>query len=143
MNQVSQTPSSTDGLDASHHRWMSPLGIVLMLLGGAGTLLLSTVVMGRISSVLEGSQIYSFQVLYEGLWLLFFASLFVLGGSLLVSALRKVTHNAVPGPTLYVMGASLMVIGLMMLMYDQVFQAALAMGIGLVLMIAEWYYDEI
>ncbi|MGV6859137.1 MAG: hypothetical protein ACWA5X_09200 [bacterium] len=149
MTQIHPADNPTDqpastGLNATHHRWLMPLGWLLALAGGAGTLLLVVVMVNRVVGVVEsGVMAPPLQMLYEGLWLLFFASLFTLGISLVVSALRKVRRNAVPGPTLYVMGASLMVLGLMMAMYDQVFQAALSLGMGLVLMIAEWYYDEI
>ncbi len=123
------------------HRGLGLLGVLLGLPGMIGTLALVTVLVSRISLDQQGGGLFVKQFMYEGLWLLFFASLFVLGASLVVSSARQVTRNVVPGPTLYVMGSSLMVIGLMMLMYDNFWQAMAAMGVGLLLMIAEWYYD--
>lgn len=138
-NSLSSVPSNQSG------------GVVLILLGlliaaaGLGfSYVVGVLLFDQYQSLSSGNYpISTQQLLYEGLWLVFFVSLTILGLSLLMSGLKNKKHDVVPGPTLYFMGASLMAIALMMAMYGQVLHAVVAAVVGLVLMVLEWYYDVV
>lgn len=126
-------------------------GVMLVLLGlviaSAGVVLsgiISVLLFDQFQTASDGLAVVSTnQFLYEILWLVFSLGLTILGLSLMVSGLRGRTHDVVPGPTLYFMGAALMAIGLMMGMYGQVLHACVAALAGLTLMVVEWYYDVV
>lgn len=142
MKQIRAVPFET----SSQHG-----GVLLILLGlviaAAGLLLsfiISVLLFDQFQTLgIEPAVVSPNQFLYEGLWLLFSLSIAVLGLSLMVSGMAGRRHDIVPGPTLYVMGAAMMAIALMMAMYGQVLHAVLAAIAGLTLMVIEWYYDVV
>jgi hypothetical protein len=80
----------------------------------------------------------SLDKVYSGVWLVFAAALLVAGVSLVGGALRGVRSNLVRGPTLYILGASLGVIGLFLFFAREPASAVLALVAGLVLIVVEY-----
>lgn len=81
------------------------------------------------------------EVLFLTVWLIFAFSLVIAALSLLRSAWRGRRRNIVPGPTLYVVGACLVIIALFMLEAGALVPSALTAGFGLILMIVEYRMD--
>lgn len=120
------------------------LGLVIAGVGAALSFIVGVLLFDQYQAAASGGfSVGNHQFLYEGLWLVFFVSLTVLGISLLFSGFNRRQHNVVPGPTLYFMGAALLAIALMMTMYGQVLHAVVAAVAGVTLMIIEWYYDVV
>ena len=71
------------------------------------------------------------------IWLIFFVSLAVAGLSLLRSGFRRKRHDLVPGPTLYFLGASLVVNGLFLLVVSEYIYAMVAISAGLLFLYLE------
>ncbi|MEM7281719.1 MAG: hypothetical protein AAF438_08835 [Pseudomonadota bacterium] len=76
-------------------------------------------------------------VVYHAMWWLFFASLAVVGLSLIQASFVGRRNNLVPGPTLYLLGATLIINGFFLLMFGQAGWAALAILSGVVFMYLE------
>ncbi|MFK8014166.1 MAG: hypothetical protein AB8G17_01830, partial [Gammaproteobacteria bacterium] len=117
-------------------------GLVFLV---AGTRTLLGGVQGLVQVVGQhSSQFYSQRdTLYVLVWVIFSASLIIAGVSLLGASYRARRHNMVPGPTLYVAGASLMVIAFFLVAAHALLPAIAAAIIATSLMIAEYSSEHI
>ena len=107
------------------------IGIICISAAVIGTYWLSRILPGLYSSIVNSS--YSFMknsLIFHLLWLVFFLSLFVTGVKLIISAVNKRTTDLVPGLPLYFAGASLVIIGLFYLVFQQTAYAITAIIIG-------------
>lgn len=82
-------------------------------------------------------------VVYVAMWCVFALSVLAAGVSLAYSAVRGRGHNMVPGPTLYVAGASLFIIALFLVAGGALLVALVFALIGAVLMIIEYGSDAV
>lgn len=107
------------------------IGIACISAAVIGIYWLSKILPGLYSSVVDSG--YSFMknsVVFHLLWLVFFLSLFVTGVKLIISAVNKRTTDLVPGLPLYFAGASLVIIGLFYLVFQQTAYAITAIVVG-------------
>ena len=114
------------------------LGIAFTVCAAVGIFWLSRIIPGLYSSV--QSSTYSFMhnsLVFHLVWLIFFISLLIAGVRLIVSALKKRTKDLVPGLSLYFAGASLVIIGLFYLLFQQTSYAIAAILAGCVCIYAE------
>ena len=82
-------------------------------------------------------------LIYLLLWLLFSLSAAWTGAALLLSARRGARRDIVPGPPLYVAGASLVGIGLFLLIAGALAGGSAAVVVGVMLMVAEYRSDTL
>ncbi len=131
--------AQVNALDPRFRRGVLALGVLLTLLGAAGTLALSAVLFFLFQAIVEGGQgFWSSLALFHLLWLVFTLSLFASGVTLIAAAVQGRRRDLVSGPWLYLLGASLAVIGLYLLLYQPAWYAWLALVLGLVVIWAEW-----
>lgn len=76
--------------------------------------------------------------IYHAVWLVFFLALLVVGVSMIVSTIRGRSSDIIPGPSLYVMGTSLVVAGMFQMVFGNIEMAAITGLIGVVLMVVEY-----
>lgn len=120
------------------------LGIVLAILGAAGTLVISTMLAFLLPAVFDGGLGFlSHQALFQVMWAVVFLSLFVTGVSLISSGSQGRRHDLVPGLTLYFLGAALLVNGLLLLSSGHLVYAILACVIGTAVVMLEWQTEVI
>lgn len=106
-----------------------------VLLAGAGRALLS---------VQEAASVFSDRdALFVATWCVFAASLVAAGVSLLWSAWRARARNLVPGPTLYLAGASLMVIAMFLVAAGTLAAAVAAAIVATALMMTEYFSETV
>lgn len=107
------------------------IGIICISAAVIGGYWLSKILPGLYSSIVDSG--YSFMknsVVFHLLWLVFFLSLLVTGVKLIISAVNKRTTDLVPGLPLYFAGASLVIIGLFYLVFQQIAYAITAIVVG-------------
>lgn len=75
---------------------------------------------------------------YYFAWLVFFGGLFAVGVSLMVASVQGRREDVVPGPSLYLMGAALLIAGMAQLLFGRPGLAGLTGLAGLVLMYVEY-----
>ena len=115
------------------------VGGIFAAIAAAGLIGMGSLFLVVVSQLLDGSRVYSHNfAIYNALWTVFFISLLIAGISLIISGKRRKTHDLVPGISLYLAGASLIVIGFYLFIYDDLLYALIAMVIGLILVVAEW-----
>ncbi|HID80940.1 MAG TPA: hypothetical protein EYH06_14305 [Chromatiales bacterium] len=120
------------------------IGALFAALAAAGLIGMGSHFLIVITHVLDGSIAYSRNfAIYNALWIIFFISFLIAGISLIISGVRRKLHDLVPGISLYLAGASLIVIGFYLFIYDELIYAAVAMLVGLTLMIVEWFSKTI
>ena len=96
------------------------IGIICTSAAAIGLFWLSKIIPGIYHTLMQnGLSFMSNAILFHLLWVIFFISLLVTGIKLLISALKKRKKNLVPGITLYFLGASLVIIGLFYLVFEQ------------------------
>ncbi|MEM7401201.1 MAG: hypothetical protein AAF304_04545 [Pseudomonadota bacterium] len=78
----------------------------------------------------NGFSFMSNSFLFHLIWAVFFISLLVTGIKLLISAIKKRNKDLVSGLTLYFLGASLVVIGLFYLIFQQYTYALITIIVG-------------
>jgi len=76
--------------------------------------------------------------LYHAVWLVFFLALLVVGVSLMVSTVKGKTNDIIPGPSVYVMGTTLVIAGMFQLVFGNIELAAVTGLVGIVLMAVEY-----
>ncbi len=76
--------------------------------------------------------------IYHAVWLVFFLTLLAVGVSLMVSVIKGRSRDIVPGPSLYIMGTSLVIAGMFQLVFGNIELAAVTGLIGIVLMVVEY-----
>ncbi len=92
---------------------------------------LSKIIPGIYNSLIEND--FSFMtnsLIFHFIWAVFFISLFITGIKLLISAIKKRNKDLVSGLTLYFLGASLVIIGLFYLVFQQYPYALIAILAG-------------
>lgn len=115
------------------------LGIVAAILGAAGTLGISKMLLYLIPKLNDGE--YSFLshlALFQFMWVVFFVSLLIAGVKLVFSGIRRKRHDIVPGLSLYFLGAALIVNGFLMFTYGHVLYASVTVLIGAMVSYLEW-----
>jgi len=120
------------------------IGALFAVLAAAGLIGMGSHFLIVISNILDGSIAYSKNfAIYNALWIIFFISFLIAGISLIISGARRKLHDLVPGISLYLAGSSLIVIGFYLFIYDELIYAVIAMAVGLILMIAEWFSETV
>ena len=107
------------------------IGIICTGAAAIGLFWLSKIVPGIYHTLSEnGFSFMSNSIVFHLLWVVFFISLLVTGIKLVISALNKRKKDLVPGITLYFLGASLVVIGLFYLVFEQYAYAVISIIVG-------------
>lgn len=126
-------------LEQSSNKKLIILGAVIAIVGAAGILRISTMLAFLLPQMVEGNfSFLSHQALFQIMWAVFAISLFITGISLIVSGVKNKKHDLVPGLTLYFLGASLIINGILLLMYGHTLYAAVAIIIGAIVTFLEW-----
>lgn len=116
------------------------MGVSGVIAGAAG-------VMGGFANVrllvasLQGSTgagLFTPMTAYYFAWLVFFGGLIAVGISLVAAAMQGRREDIVPGPSLYLMGAALLVAGMAQLLFGRPGLAAATGLAGIVLMYVEY-----
>ena len=76
--------------------------------------------------------------LYQAVWMVFFLAMLAAGISLMIAAIRGRSSDIVPGPSIYVMGTTLVIAGMFQLLFGEFERAAVTGLVGMVLMVAEY-----
>lgn len=75
---------------------------------------------------------------YHMTWLVFFAGLLAVGISLMAATIQGRSEDIVPGPSIYIMGVTLVIAAMFQLVFGRPSLAAASAVVGIVLMVAEW-----
>ncbi len=106
-------------------------GIICTGTAAIGVFWLSRIIPGIYFTLKQnGFSFMSNTIIFHLLWVIFFVSLLITGIKLLISALNKRTKDLVPGMTLYFLGASLVIIGLFYLVFEQYAYALISIMAG-------------
>ena len=120
-------------------RMVMALGLILAMVGASGTLLLTWMLGALIPGFIQGHfPFLSFQLLFQLLWLVFFVSLFITGLSLIRSGAVRKRKDLVPGLTLYFLGASLVINGMLLLTFGHLGVGAGLVTSGVLAILLEW-----
>lgn len=137
------TSTNSDGPFAP--RALTPLARALLVIAGVIFVAAGVAAAATLAAFLvvqpEGISRLSFtgrEFAYGAVWLIFSIALLVAGTSMATGAIRGARRDLVRGPTLYILGTCLGVIGLFLLTAHQVVSAGLAIVAGLVLIIVEY-----
>ncbi len=79
-------------------------------------------------------------VIYYSVWQVAALCLLISGISVVRSGFKRKRHDLVPGPTLYLLGLSVIVIGFFLFTFDNMLLAVLAVVLGALLVYWEWAY---
>lgn len=85
-----------------------------------------------------GAGLFTPMTAYYFAWLVFFGGLIAVGISLVAAAMQGRREDIVPGPSLYLMGAALLVAGMAQLLFGRPGLAAATGLAGIVLMYVEY-----
>lgn len=89
-------------------------------------------------AVSGAGSLFTPMAVYHLVLLAFFLSLLIVGISLIAAAVNGRSEDIVPGPSLYVMGAALLIAAMCQLLFGRPGLAAASAVAGFVLMIAEY-----
>ncbi|RUM94473.1 MAG: hypothetical protein DSZ28_02985 [Thiothrix sp.] len=131
----------TESYDAgvARSRLILFIGALAAILGAAGVLAISPLLVYLIPKLVNGEYSYLFNLaLFQFMWAVFFVSLLVAGIKLVISGANRKRYDIIPGLTLYFLGAALMVNGFLMLMYGHVIYAGIAILVGSIVSYLEW-----
>ena len=107
------------------------IGLVCIATSVFGLYWLSKIVPGIFHTLKEsGFSFMANSIIFHLVWVVFFISLFITGIKLLISAVKKRSKDLVSGTTLYFLGASLVIIGLFYLLFQEYTYALIAMLSG-------------
>jgi hypothetical protein len=124
---------------ATRSRFIIVLGAIAAVLGAAGILAISPMLVYFIPKLTSGEYRYLFNlVLFQFMWAVFFISLLIAGIKLIISGVKRKRHDIIPGLTLYFLGAALIVNGLLMLAYGHTLYAGITVLIGVAVAYIEW-----
>ena len=124
---------------ATRSRLIIVLGAIAAVLGAAGILAISPMLVYLIPKLTSGEYRYLFNlVLFQFMWAVFFISLLIAGIKLIISGVKRKRHDIIPGLTLYFLGAALIVNGLLMLTYGHTLYAGITVLIGVAVAYIEW-----
>lgn len=119
-------------------------GIITAVIAAAGLIGSGAILMTTITHLLDNSPLYAAKHLVVAvMWVVFFIALLVAGIQLVKSGLSRRLYNLVPGISLYFAGLALMVNGFYFFIHQQFLFAAVAIILGLVLVVAEWGTETI
>lgn len=119
------------------------VGLVFCLVGGAIALSAGQALWSLLTQLLGHGVFTLRDALYVLVWVVFSLSLLAAGVALLSAAWRARRYNMVPGPTLYLAGASLMIIALFLLAAGVPIYAVIAGAVGAALMVAEYSSEHV
>ena len=120
------------------------LGVLAAVVGAVGTLLVAWMLGSMAPHWLDGRlAFFTYQLLFQALWLLFFVSMFVLGLKLIRSGRERRRHDVVPGLTLYYLGAALAMIGVMLVAFGNLAVGAALFVAGALAIYVEWSTEVI
>lgn len=113
-------------------------GIICAVAALLGLYWIVRIIPGILHTISEsGFSFISNTILFHLIWLIFFLSLLVTGIKLFNSALKKRNKDLVSGITLYFLGASLVVIGLFYLVFQEYPYALMAIIAGILCIYVE------
>ncbi|NNF52218.1 MAG: hypothetical protein HKN59_07240 [Gammaproteobacteria bacterium] len=115
------------------------IGVVASVGGGIGGFSNLRLLAQDFATTVDGTRAFlTPMAAYHLAWLVFFAGLLVVGVSLIYATINGRSEDIVPGPSIYVMGASLIVAAMLQLMFGRPGLAAACAVAGIALMIAEY-----
>ncbi len=128
-----------DEQQSSSRPVITALGVVLAILGAAAVLRISTMLAFLLPRLADGELAFFWhQGLFQVMWAIFAVSLLITGISLIISGVRGKRRDLVPGLTLYFLGASLVINGLLLLIYGYPLYGGVAVAVGAVAVLVEW-----
>lgn len=123
----------------THRIFVGLLAVVSLIAGGIGLLMMTRLLIVDFATTDSGVRAFLTPfVIYHFLWWCFFASLAIAAISALISVTRGRTSDLVPGPTLYLLGSTLVVNGLFLFMFGAWVFAVSAIAAGILLMLVEY-----
>ncbi len=126
-----QNQSGASGVSSLQTSLTYITGIICAVAALLGLFWIVRIVPGILHTLDEnGFSFISNTILFHTLWLIFFISLLITGIKLFISAMKKRTNDLVSGSTLYFLGASLVVIGLFYLVFQEYTYALIAIIAG-------------
>lgn len=135
-------PRTDQPASAPFRAAVGTVGAGFLLAGGWSVATSLQALVGLVRAV-DGSVYGIREVLFLAAWAIFSFSLVIAGLALLRAAWRGRRRNLVPGPTLYVAGACLVVMALFMLAAGALVPSALTALLGGILIVAEYRSDVI
>lgn len=115
------------------------IGVVASVAGGIGGFASLRLLARDVSHSADGIRaLLTPMATYHLAWLVFFVSMIVIGVSLMVATIKGRSEDIVPGPSIYFMGAALLVVAMLQLMFGRPGLAAASAIAGVVLMVAEY-----
>lgn len=91
------------------------------------------------SQTADGARVFlTSMAVYYLIWIVFFLALLAAGISLMIAAMKGWSDDIVPGPSIYVMGTSLVIAGMFQLVFGDIELAAVTGLVGVVLMVVEY-----
>ena len=129
--ELSMANSSSQSANSLQSGLTFIIGIICTAVAAIGIFWLSKIIPGIYQTLTQnGFSFMSNSVLFHLIWAIFFINLLIAGFKLINSALNKRTKDLVPGLTLYFLGASLVIIGLFYLVFEQYTYAIAAIVTG-------------
>lgn len=115
------------------------IGVGLSVGGGIGGFSNLRLLAQDVSTTVEGTRAFlTSMAVYHFAWLAFFVAALAAGISLIAASIQGRSEDIVPGPSIYVMGASLIVAAMFQLMFGRPGLAAASAVAGIALMVAEY-----
>ncbi len=133
-----QAPQKHRQMDAVGRAAIGLAGVVASVAGGIGGFANLRLLAADFSTGQGLGGLFTPIGIYHAAWFLFFAGLLAVGISLMVSAVKGRREDIVPGPSLYVMGVSLIIAGMVQLLFGRLELAAATAVAGALLMIVEY-----
>lgn len=129
------------------HRQASAIGRALISLGGVGAsvaggigIFLNLRLLAQdVAVAADGTRsLFAPMTAYHFAWLAFFAGMLSVGISLIAASIKGRSEDIVPGPSLYIMGAALLIAAMCQLLFGRPGLAAVSALAGVALMVAEY-----
>lgn len=113
-------------------------GVIAVVAGIIGAFANLRLLAGSVAAVPDFGGLLAPMTAYYFAWLTFFGGLVAAGISLMVAAVQGRREDIVPGPSLYLMGAALLIAGMAQLLFGRSALAGLTGLAGLLLMYLEY-----
>lgn len=129
------------------HRQASAIGRALIVLIGIGTTVGGGIggfsnlrlLAQDVSATVDGARaFFTPMAAYHLVWLVFFAGLLAVGVSLITASIKGRSEDIVPGPSIYVMGAALLIAAMFQFVFGRPGLAAVCALAGIALLFAEY-----
>ena len=117
---------------------MGVAGVIAAVAGFLGAFANLRLLAGALADAAGPGGMLAPMTAYYFAWLIFFGGLVAAGISLMVAAVQGRREDIVPGPSLYLMGAALLVAGMAQLLFGRVALAGVTALAGLLLMYVEY-----